>query len=165
MSFTHTVESRRYDHVYGNSGFLISNILRVLILDRSNVCHIRCCRLLSHRTAGHDGQFGKADHQYPRMLMTLNLQERVPDTGNMFSELPHHPRHGYRFGAQKNLPSGSIDFAPPQSNIPQNMEQFVTGRDRYKYFKKPVVPFLHAVPPEVYVRTTAALSLLTTQTG
>ena len=68
----------------------------------------------------------------------------------MFSDNQQYPRHTFRLKPSKDLPR-HVDqsYAAPASSIPSNLEQLVTGTHRYRYFRRPVVPMLEAVPPEV----------------
>lgn len=71
---------------------------------------------------------------------------RVPNDDNMFSDGAHYPRHdvvaqpgdgaGAQFTAEGGMNGGMLEAA-------------VTGTNRYKYFRRPIVPFMQSVPPEV----------------
>lgn len=79
-------------------------------------------------------------------------QERVPNPDNMFSEMGHHPRHDLRLAENKDVP-GHVDQqfsgAGGGPHAMAELDMAVTGTHRYKYFKRPIVPFLQSVPPEV----------------
>ncbi|XP_045909862.1 cilia- and flagella-associated protein 91 isoform X2 [Micropterus dolomieu] len=92
---------------------------------------------------------------------------RVPEFESMFSNLPHHPRYtvqldpvdpvpvfidrrwrGHteqRRGALQQL-AGVFPNAQPWL---KREERQVTGADRWKYFKRPLIPFAQQVPPDV----------------
>jgi hypothetical protein len=78
------------------------------------------------------------------------LQERVP-TRNMFSDVGHFPAYSFRLKPNKDIPSFvSQEFrGAPDAPPPTNMVDLITGTNRPKYFHKPIVPFLHAVAPEM----------------
>ncbi|XP_050416159.1 cilia- and flagella-associated protein 91 [Patella vulgata] len=100
--------------------------------------------------------------------------KRVPNYKTMFSELRHHPRFQMRLEVTDPVPKfisrhwrGYADQQresmlryktfnyDPAVVIPDktfgNAE--VTGRNRYKYAKRPMIPFLQQVPPEVLLAT------------
>ncbi|XP_077864183.1 cilia- and flagella-associated protein 91-like [Saccoglossus kowalevskii] len=100
---------------------------------------------------------------------------RVPEHNTMFSALRHFPRFSMRLDATDPVPKfisrqwrGYGDQArealvryttfnyDPNVQVPQ--EQFsdaqVAGQNRYKYFRRPIIPFLQQVPPEVVLQTT-----------
>lgn len=80
--------------------------------------------------------------------------QRVPNGGNMFSDVPNYPRHELRLADNNELPT-HVDqqFSPERAGQgPRNygnLDMAVTGKHRYKYFKRPIVPFLQSAPPEV----------------
>lgn len=83
----------------------------------------------------------------------------------MFSDMGHYPRHDLRMQADNALPS-HVDqqFSPDRAGAGGQfgggvLEMAVTGTHRYKYFKRPIVPFMQSVPPEVCVRGCARRSL------
>ena len=69
----------------------------------------------------------------------------------MFSDNPHYPSHQYRLKDNKELPAHvPVEFRGVTNDpVPSNMADMVSGKHRFKYFVRPLVPFLHAVPPEV----------------
>lgn len=81
------------------------------------------------------------EHQRSR----LSHVERVPDYPNMFSDIATHPRHAYRMKEAK-VQMGAFPPEGPLRGVP---EQTVLGSLRFKYFKRPVVPFLHSIPAEI----------------
>ncbi|XP_053185008.1 cilia- and flagella-associated protein 91 [Scomber japonicus] len=92
---------------------------------------------------------------------------KVPVFGSMFSNLPHHPRYTLQLDPVDPVPA-SIDRRW-QGHIQQRREALqqlagvipntqqwlkreecqVTGADRWKYFKRPLIPFAQQVPPDV----------------
>lgn len=100
--------------------------------------------------------------------------KRVPLYNTMFSELRHHPRFQMRLDVTDPVPKfisrqwrGYADQArdamiryttfnyDPNVTVPPkhyaNAE--VGGRNRYKFFKRPIIPFLQQIPPEVMLAT------------
>lgn len=77
----------------------------------------------------------------------LGTVERVPDFPNMFSDLATAPSHTYRM-KQASLGDNVPPF-PPQGEMKTAPESSVLGSLRFKYFKRPVVPFLHSIPAEI----------------
>ncbi|XP_056010247.1 cilia- and flagella-associated protein 91-like isoform X1 [Ostrea edulis] len=100
--------------------------------------------------------------------------KRVPLYNTMFSELRHHPRFQMRLDVTDPVPKfisrqwrGYADQAreammryttfnyDPSVTVPPkhyaNAE--VGGRNRYKFFKRPIIPFLQQIPPEVMLAT------------
>lgn len=77
----------------------------------------------------------------------------MPDRRNMFSDVGHFPAYQFRMKANKDLPpTVSQDFRGVVNEaVPPQMAELITGPNRPKYFHKPIVPFLTAVPPEMYV--------------
>ncbi|XP_070771194.1 cilia- and flagella-associated protein 91 [Enoplosus armatus] len=92
---------------------------------------------------------------------------RVPEFGSMFSNLSHHPRYTVQMDPADPVPA-SIDrrwrghseqrrealqqLAGVIPNVQpwlKREECHVTGADRWKYFKRPLIPFAQQVPPDV----------------
>lgn len=68
------------------------------------------------------------------------LQERVPNYGNMFSDNPHHPSHGYRMKLDRYR---STRMPPPthvESGISTDLTRVASGSQRYKFFTQPLMP-------------------------
>lgn len=82
------------------------------------------------------------EHNATRMSMV----ERVPNYDNMFSVLNSKPRHMYRVRDDR-IPIAAF---PPAGSIRQDHGE-VLGAHRIKFYKRPVVPFMHAVPTEFLV--------------
>uniref|UniRef100_A0A6V3KV76 Cilia- and flagella-associated protein 91 n=1 Tax=Lotharella globosa TaxID=91324 RepID=A0A6V3KV76_9EUKA len=78
--------------------------------------------------------------------------ERVPNYEHMFSD--HRQTHGIRVKSDKfNVP-----VVPPESaqKIAASQDAHtIIGRDRLKFVKRPNVPFLHNVPPQIIVEAQA----------
>uniref|UniRef100_A0A8C2ZKS6 Cilia- and flagella-associated protein 91 n=1 Tax=Cyclopterus lumpus TaxID=8103 RepID=A0A8C2ZKS6_CYCLU len=81
---------------------------------------------------------------------------RVTEFGSMFSELSHHPRYTVQLQPADPVPA-SIDRRW-RGHVEQRREALqqlageechVTGPDRWKYFKRPLIPFARQVPPNV----------------
>lgn len=94
---------------------------------------------------------------------------RLINFGSMFSELPHHPRYTIQLDTRDPVPA-SVDgrwrghrgheeqrrealqqLAGVIPNAPswlKREECHVTGADRWKYFKRPLIPFPQPIPPD-----------------
>uniref|UniRef100_A0A3Q1IHN5 Cilia- and flagella-associated protein 91 n=1 Tax=Anabas testudineus TaxID=64144 RepID=A0A3Q1IHN5_ANATE len=84
---------------------------------------------------------------------------RVPEFGSMFSNLSHYPRYTVRLDPADPVPI-SIDrswrgYTEQRKEALQQLswltreEGQVTGADRWKYFKRPLIPFAQQVPSDV----------------
>ncbi|XP_067459853.1 cilia- and flagella-associated protein 91 [Thunnus thynnus] len=92
---------------------------------------------------------------------------KVPVFGSMFSNLPHHPRYTLQLDLVDPVPA-SIDrcwrghieqrkealqqlagVIPNTQPWLKREECHVTGADRWKYFKRPLIPFAQQIPPNV----------------
>nr|XP_020465219.1 protein MAATS1 [Monopterus albus]XP_020465222.1 protein MAATS1 [Monopterus albus] len=92
---------------------------------------------------------------------------RVPEFGSMFSNLAHHPRYSLQLDPTDPVPA-SIDrrwrghteqrkealqqlagVIPNAQSWLKREECDVTGVHRWKYFKRPLIPFTHQIPPDV----------------
>uniref|UniRef100_A0A7N6A4H1 Cilia- and flagella-associated protein 91 n=1 Tax=Anabas testudineus TaxID=64144 RepID=A0A7N6A4H1_ANATE len=101
-----------------------------------------------------------------RISLTL-AQRRVPEFGSMFSNLSHYPRYTVRLDPADPVPI-SIDrswrgyteqrkealqqlagVVPNAQSWLTREEGQVTGADRWKYFKRPLIPFAQQVPSDV----------------
>lgn len=84
-------------------------------------------------------------------LSVLCAQVKLPDRRNMFSDVGHYPSYQLRLKDNKDIPG----FVPQEFHGYDNgaagtdMVGEISGPNRPKYFHRPVVPFLHAVPPEM----------------
>ncbi|XP_040912924.1 cilia- and flagella-associated protein 91 [Toxotes jaculatrix] len=93
--------------------------------------------------------------------------QRVPEFDSMFSNLSHHPRYTLQLDHTDPVPA-SIDrrwrghteqrkealqqlagVIPKAQLWLKREECHVTGADRWKYFKRPLIPFTQQVPPDV----------------
>ena len=81
-------------------------------------------------------------------------QQRVPNQDNMFSDVGHYPRHDMRVQADNAVPAHAGQQGGADTFAAGPLEMAVTGTHRYKYFKRPIVPFMQSVPPEVCVPRT-----------
>ncbi|OWF41651.1 cilia- and flagella-associated protein 91-like isoform X2 [Mizuhopecten yessoensis] len=100
--------------------------------------------------------------------------KRVPNYTTMFSELRHHPRFQMRLDVTDPVPKfisrqwrgygeqqrdAMVRYTTfnydPSVVVPSkhfaNAE--VGGKNRYKFFKRPMIPFLQQIPPEVMLAT------------
>ncbi|KAJ8311832.1 hypothetical protein KUTeg_010617 [Tegillarca granosa] len=105
---------------------------------------------------------------------SVDRVKRVPLYDTMFSELRHHPRFQMRLDVTDPVPKfisrqwrGYADQKreqliryttfnyDPSVQVPpkQFADAEVSGRNRYKFFKRPIIPFLTQIPPEVLLAT------------
>ncbi|XP_018533773.2 LOW QUALITY PROTEIN: cilia- and flagella-associated protein 91 [Lates calcarifer] len=92
---------------------------------------------------------------------------KVAEFGSMFSNLSHHPRYTVKLDPVDPVPA-SIDrrwrghteqrkealqqlagVIPNPHSWLKREEGHVTGADRWKYFKRPLIPFTQHIPPDV----------------
>ncbi|XP_035264083.1 cilia- and flagella-associated protein 91-like [Anguilla anguilla] len=108
----------------------------------------------------------ETDHTRARFqaLASLGRVKKVPEFKTMFSELPHHPRYSLRLDAADPVPA-FIDrrwrglaeqrkeamrragFNPAAHGNAEDCD--ISGADRWKFFKRPLLPFTQLVPPDV----------------
>lgn len=90
---------------------------------------------------------------------------RIPEHGSMFSSLPHYPRfrllldptdpvpetidRRWRGHTEQNKEELQHLHGQSVSLWLQREEAHVTGPDRWKYFTRPLIPFIHQLPPGV----------------
>ncbi|XP_012944765.1 cilia- and flagella-associated protein 91 [Aplysia californica] len=103
--------------------------------------------------------------------------KRVPEYKTMFSELRHFPRFGVRLDVTDPVPKSmnrewrgygeqhrenmirytTFNYDPNVQVPKQDLTDFhnadVIGRNRFLYAKRPIIPFLQQVPPEVLLAT------------
>ncbi|CEP00433.1 Cilia- and flagella-associated protein 91 [Plasmodiophora brassicae] len=80
-----------------------------------------------------------------RRSMMSNIV-RVPDFNNLFSEIGTFPSFGYRMQARATIPTVNVgDALRTRHDAPVD----ITGKDRYMFFNRPLVPYMQAVPVEV----------------
>ncbi|XP_022103155.1 cilia- and flagella-associated protein 91-like isoform X1 [Acanthaster planci] len=105
---------------------------------------------------------------------SLDRVKKVPLYKTMFSALRHHPRFQMRLDTTDPVPRfisrqwrgystqarealvryKTFNYAPDVKLPPVQFAQHdVGGQDRYKFFRRPIIPFLQQVPPEVVLHT------------
>ncbi|KAK7491063.1 hypothetical protein BaRGS_00017759 [Batillaria attramentaria] len=105
---------------------------------------------------------------------STNRVKRVPIYPTMFSELRHHPRFEIKLDTTDPVPRfvqrawrgyadqhreamvryTTFNYDPSVSIPPKVYENTeVSGRERYRFFRRPIIPFLQQVPPEVLLAT------------
>ncbi|KAI1885239.1 hypothetical protein AGOR_G00218120 [Albula goreensis] len=98
-------------------------------------------------------------------LASLERVKRVPEFNSMFSDLPHHPRYALRLDTVDPVPAfidrrwrghseqrrEALQHAGFSSAVQRdgNAGYDISGTNRWKYFKRPLVPFSQSVPPDV----------------
>lgn len=96
---------------------------------------------------------GEMDHARAsvRAQLSYGRMKKVPDFPAMFSILPHHPRYSLCLEL-KNPPPQSVDRrwrGHAAQYRSQGCSPDVTGRYRYKYFERPLIPFVQQIPPHI----------------
>jgi hypothetical protein len=81
------------------------------------------------------------------LCFILISQAQVPVYSNMFSESRNYPRAEYQYRPPKNLPPMPQFQQLSSTQAPSKSE--MVGTQRVKFFKRPMVPYLNTVPPEV----------------
>ncbi|BFZ13751.1 hypothetical protein BsWGS_16789 [Bradybaena similaris] len=123
-----------------------------------------------HFTLSSEKDHGRTAYQAKTSTSQLKA---VPEYETMFSELRHHPRIQFRLNTHDPVPKfisrewkGYADqhreamlryktfnydpkFQVPAHDLTEFNNADVTGRNLYRYFRKPIIPFLQQVPPEV----------------
>lgn len=112
------------------------------------------------------------DHARTTFRANTNIARirRIPEFTDMFSVLPHYPSSQVRIDTTDPVPSfiprqwrGYSEQArealirykkfnyDPSIKVPLKMYEKadVSGKDRYKFFRRPIIPFLQQVPPNV----------------
>ncbi|XP_071958133.1 cilia- and flagella-associated protein 91-like isoform X2 [Antedon mediterranea] len=108
-----------------------------------------------------------------RAHTNTNRVKRVPQYNTMFSELSHHPRFSVRLEATDPVPKfisrqwrgyaeqnrealiryTTFNYAPHLQVPPKKFaDAEVSGKNRYRFFRRPIIPFLQHVPPEVVLQ-------------
>ncbi|XP_066497260.1 cilia- and flagella-associated protein 91 isoform X2 [Hoplias malabaricus] len=92
--------------------------------------------------------------------------KKVPEFTSMFSNLPHHPRFTLRLDAADPVPSfidrrwkghseqrrealKTLTGVLPGFQLYRSDKEDVSGVDRWKFFKRPLIPFSQQIPPDV----------------
>ncbi|KAA0715980.1 Cilia- and flagella-associated protein 91 [Triplophysa tibetana] len=113
---------------------------------------------------------GEVDHarQNLKAHTSLDRVRKVPEFNSMFSNLPHFPRYTLRLESIDPVPA-FIDrrwrgYAEQRRQTLQQLTGVifeysnlkcipkaddVTGVDRWKFFKRPLIPFAQQIPPDV----------------
>nr|XP_039249050.1 cilia- and flagella-associated protein 91-like [Styela clava]XP_039249051.1 cilia- and flagella-associated protein 91-like [Styela clava] len=101
--------------------------------------------------------------------------KKVPQFPTMFSELRHHPRFTIQLENTDPVPNfigrrwrgygdqrreamiryTTFNYDPTVTVPPKTFPNAeVSGRNRYRYFRRPIIPFLQQVPPEILLQPT-----------
>ncbi|XP_055072320.2 cilia- and flagella-associated protein 91 isoform X1 [Misgurnus anguillicaudatus] len=111
---------------------------------------------------------GEVDHarENLRAHASLDRVRKVPEFNSMFSNLPHHPSYTLRLETTDPVPA-FIDrqwrgYAEQRRQALQQLTGVmsgvqmhrpkaddVTGADRWKFFRRPMIPFAQQIPPNV----------------
>uniref|UniRef100_A0A672RTP6 Cilia- and flagella-associated protein 91 n=1 Tax=Sinocyclocheilus grahami TaxID=75366 RepID=A0A672RTP6_SINGR len=99
-----------------------------------------------------------------RAQASVDRVRKVPEFNSMFSNLTHHPRFTLRLEATDPVPAfidrrwqGYVEqkrqalqrLTGVVSQIHRPNHADVTGVDRWKFFKRPLIPFTQQIPPDV----------------
>uniref|UniRef100_A0A671N6W5 Cilia- and flagella-associated protein 91 n=1 Tax=Sinocyclocheilus anshuiensis TaxID=1608454 RepID=A0A671N6W5_9TELE len=94
-----------------------------------------------------------------RARASVDRVRKVPVFNSMFSNLTHHPRFTLRLEATDPVPAfidrrwqGYVEQkrqALQRLTIHRPNHADVTGVDRWKFFKRPLIPFTQQIPPDV----------------
>lgn len=118
------------------------------------------------------------DHARATFRANTNVSRirRFPEFQDMFSSLPHYPNTQVRIDVTDPVPGfinrqwrGYSDQArealirytkfnyDPNVKVPSKdiPKAHVSGKDRYKFFRRPIIPFLQQVPPDVHLHSTS----------
>ncbi|XP_060733143.1 cilia- and flagella-associated protein 91-like [Tachysurus vachellii] len=102
---------------------------------------------------------------------------KVPEFNSMFSELPHYPHFTLRLNPVDPVPSfidrrwrghaeqrrETLSGALPGVQLHKPKSEDVTGEDRWKFFKRPLVRFAQQIPDDVIFALTKTDSHITQQ--
>jgi len=117
------------------------------------------------------------DHARATFRATTNVSRirRIPMFRDMFSSLPHYPNSHVQIDVNDPVPSfiprqwrgysdqardalvryTKFNYDPSVKVPPKSFDTTdVSGRDRYRFFRRPIIPFLQQVPPEVVLQAT-----------
>jgi len=121
------------------------------------------------------------DHARAAFKANTNVARirRVPEFQPMFSNLGHHPNHHVRIDVTDPVPGfiprqwrgyseqardaliryTKFNYDPSVKIPPKHYERtHVTGKDRYKFFRRPIIPFLQQIPPDVVLHTSGVVN-------
>ena len=96
------------------------------------------------------------DHQKVARHNLVSGIERVPVYQNLFSQTGTFPSHGFRLKATKHQPTVSLEdvAAARHQTVNQSIQTIessvVSGMERHRFFDRPLVPYMQAVPADVY---------------
>ncbi|KAG7330867.1 hypothetical protein KOW79_004836 [Hemibagrus wyckioides] len=92
--------------------------------------------------------------------------KKVSEFNSMFSDLPHHPRFTFRLNAADPVPAfidrrwrghaeqrretlQTLAGVLPGVQLHKPKREDLTGADRWKFFKRPLIPFAQQIPADV----------------
>ncbi|GMH37824.1 hypothetical protein BSKO_05697 [Bryopsis sp. KO-2023] len=93
---------------------------------------------------------GPRDHYREQSRSGGFLMEAMPDFGNFFSELAHHPSQSYRLKGDNRIPAHvDRNFQPSMTSIPElamkSTAAQVSGTNRHKFFSRQLFAGLNDV--------------------
>ncbi|XP_026867669.2 cilia- and flagella-associated protein 91 isoform X1 [Electrophorus electricus] len=111
---------------------------------------------------------GEIDHTRlsHKALSSVDRVRKYPEFNSMFSNLPHHPHYTLRLDATDPVPNfidrrwrglseqrretlQKLSGLLPGVQLRKPYPEDVTGVDRWKFFKRPLIPFSKQIPPDV----------------
>ena len=93
---------------------------------------------------------GARDHHRANQKAAATNVERIPDRANLFSEIQAvYPRHNFRVTQKDDLPSHISRGYRPDASAAAGVSGGatalgITGGNRHKFFRRPIVPFMHS---------------------
>ncbi|XP_014665017.1 PREDICTED: protein MAATS1-like isoform X2 [Priapulus caudatus] len=85
---------------------------------------------------------------------SLERVKRLPKYGTMFSELRHHPRFSVELDSTDPVPPWIMRDWRGTNEQMGSSEQHITGSERYKFFRRPLIPFIQQTPAGVVLDQT-----------
>ncbi|XP_043927435.1 cilia- and flagella-associated protein 91 [Protopterus annectens] len=102
---------------------------------------------------------------------SMSSLKKVPEFKTMFSNLPHYPRFTLRLEAKDPVPQSVdrqwqgrieerraalqqqlINHSSVQIPLKFHADPEISGKNRYKYFERPLIPFIQQIPPNVVLQ-------------
>ncbi|KAM4702446.1 cilia- and flagella-associated protein 91 [Discoglossus pictus] len=135
--------SRTYDFIYDPLYTLSSEKDHAHATFRAHVSYDRMQKIPTFPT-----MFSELVHQ-PRYTLRLQLKDPVPQ----FMDRQWRGRREQRMGALQQHGVSQVSSSLSQQGLDN---ENVSGRDRYKYFERPLIPFAQQIPPNVLLEMAKA---------
>ncbi|XP_063812931.1 cilia- and flagella-associated protein 91 [Pseudophryne corroboree] len=140
----HYRAGRSYDFLYDPVYTLSSERDHAQATFQAHMCYDRVQRVPEYPT-----MFSELVHQ-PRFTLRLQLKDPVPQ----FIDRQWRGRGEQRLSTLKQTAVSQPSLSLPRSSANENAD--VTGRNRYKYSERPLIPFSQPVPPNVLLAISRA---------